>query len=36
MRYRQVWEGFAPEDDPVDADERYQLINNLRNRFQSR
>ena len=34
--YREVWEGFAPEDDPVDADERYQLINDLRKRFQSR
>jgi len=34
--YREVWERFAPEDDPVDADERYQLINDLRKRFQSR
>jgi len=34
--YREVWEGFAPGDDPVDADERYQLINSLRKQFQSR
>ena len=34
--YREVWEGFAPEDDPVDADERYQFINDLRKRFLTR
>ncbi|MCP4898466.1 MAG: dipeptidase [bacterium] len=34
--YREVWEGFAPEDDPVDADERYQVVDELRKRFQSR
>lgn len=34
--YRKVWEGFAPEDDPVDADKRYDYINEMRNRFQSR
>jgi membrane dipeptidase len=34
--YREVWEGFAPEDDPVNADQRYQIINDWRKRFQSR
>jgi membrane dipeptidase len=34
--YREVWEGFAPENDPVDAGMRYDLINEMRNRFQSR
>ena len=34
--YREVWEGFTPEGDPVDADYRYRLINEMRQKFQSR
>jgi membrane dipeptidase len=34
--YREVWEGVAPEDDPVDPDERAEYIDDLRKRFQSR
>ena len=30
--YREVWEGFAPEDDPVDAEKRYDYINDMRKR----
>ena len=34
--YREVWERFAPEDDPVDPAERAELVDDLRKRFQSR
>ena len=34
--YRQVWEGIAPDKDPLDPNQRRQIINDLRNQFQSR
>ena len=34
--YREVWEGIAPEDDPLDPKKRREYINELRGKFQSR
>ena len=34
--YREVWEGIAPEDDPMDPDERRRMVNELRKTYQSR
>ena len=34
--YREVWEGIAPEDDPADPEKRREVINQLRQKFQSR
>jgi membrane dipeptidase len=31
--YREVWEGIAPEDDPVESEERQRLLRELRERF---
>ena len=34
--FRQVWEGIAPGDDPIDIGERREKINEIRKKFQSR
>ena len=34
--YREVWEGVAPGDEPLDPQKRRQFINDLRDKFQSR
>ena len=34
--YREVWEGIAPEDDPIDPNKRRDYINKFRKNFQSR
>jgi len=34
--YREVWEGFAPEDDPVSKEERQKFINEQRAKFYQR
>jgi len=34
--YREVWEGIAPEDDPVDPFERQEMIREMKDRFQQR
>jgi membrane dipeptidase len=34
--FRQVWEGIAPDEDPVDPEKRLETINELRKKFQSR
>jgi len=34
--FRQVWEGIAPPEDPLDPAERREKINELRNRIQGR
>ena len=34
--YRQVWEGVAPGDEPIDPEKRREAINELRERYQSR
>jgi membrane dipeptidase len=34
--YREVWEGIAPEDDPMDPAERRALVEDLKNQFQPR
>lgn len=34
--YRQVWEGIAPDDDPTDPERRREVINQLRQKWQSR
>ena len=31
--YREVWEGFAPEEDPVSREERDRFIDEQRNKF---
>ena len=31
--YREVWEGFAPENDPVSREERNRFVNEQRQRF---
>ena len=34
--FREVWEGIAPEDDPIDPEKRRDTVNELRKKFQSR
>ena len=34
--YREVWEGFAPEDDPVSKEERERFVNDQRQKFLQR
>lgn len=34
--YRQVWEGVTPKDEPIDVRERRKIINQLRDKIQSR
>ena len=34
--YREVWERIAPEEDPLDPDERYQVISELQQKWQAR
>ena len=34
--YREVWEGIAPEDDPMNPEERRQMVEDLRKQFQPR
>lgn len=34
--YREVWEGFAPEDDPVSPAARSEWVQEMRRKFQSR
>lgn len=31
--YREVWEGFSPEEDPVDPDERAKYVDEMRRKF---
>ena len=34
--YREVWEGFAPENDPVTREERERFVNEQRQKFLQR
>ena len=34
--YREVWEGIAPEDDPMDPKNRRRMVNELRQKYQLR
>ena len=34
--YREVWEGFAPENDPVSQEERARFVNEQRQKFLQR
>lgn len=34
--YREVWEGVAPEEDPIDPDKRRDVVDELRDKWQSR
>ena len=34
--YREVWEGFAPENDPVSQKERERFVNEQRQKFLQR
>ena len=34
--YREVWEGIAPEDDPISPAERAEMVEDLKKTFQSR